>query len=167
MFNHNKISVPWALIEYDSAFMMAVPDSNKPNGYVGGTTKNKITPSQLFLRSYVQLQDSKRNGMLRSNVLALDRLVYPNLDLTKKEVISEFFHHYIVDERIRFILFRNNNVRNEIQNLIMNILKSMSIPSVPDGFGHNKALFIADKVAKWHNQEFSKIIVNKKEQILL
>lgn len=40
----------------------------------------------------------------------------------------------------------------------MNILKNMSIPSMPDGFGHNKALFIADKVAKWHNQEFSKIV---------
>jgi hypothetical protein len=158
MFNHDKISVPWALIEYDSAFMMAVPDSNKPNGYVRGTTKNKITPSQLFLRSFVQLQGSKRNGMLRSNVLALDRLVYPNLDLTEKEVISELLHHYIVDERIRFILFKNNKIKNDLQNLIMNILKNMSIPSVPDGFGHNKALFIADKVAKWHNQEFSKIV---------
>ena len=29
---------------------------------------------------------------------------------------------------------------------------------MPDGFGHNKALFIADKVAKWHNQEFSNIV---------
>jgi hypothetical protein len=75
MFNHDKISVPWALAEYDSAFMMAVPDSKKPNGYVSGTTKNKITPSHLFLRSFIQLQDSKENGMLRSNVLSLDRLV--------------------------------------------------------------------------------------------
>jgi hypothetical protein len=153
MFNHNKISVPWSLIEYDSAFMMAVPDSKKPNGYVSGTSKNKITPSQLFLRSFIQLQDSKRNGMLRSNVLALDRLVYPALDLAeKKQVISELLHQYIVDERIRFILFKNNKIKNDIQNLIINILRSMSIPSIPDGFGHNKALFIADKVAKWHNQ---------------
>jgi hypothetical protein len=74
MLNHDKISVPWALAEYDSAFMMAVPDANKPNAYVSVTTKNKITPSQLFLRSFVQLQDSKRNMMLRSNVLSLDRL---------------------------------------------------------------------------------------------
>jgi hypothetical protein len=41
MFNHDKISVPWALIEYDSAFMIAVPDSNKPTGYVSGTTKKQ------------------------------------------------------------------------------------------------------------------------------
>jgi hypothetical protein len=159
MFNHDKISIPWALAEYDSAFMMAVPDSNKPTGYVSGTTKNKITPSQLFLRSFIQLQASKQNGMLRSNVLALDRLVYPNFDLAEKaEVISELLHNYIIDERIRFILFKNNKIKNELQNLIMNILKNMSIPSMPDGFGHNKALFIADKVAKWHNQEFSKIV---------
>jgi hypothetical protein len=144
MFNHNKISVPWALIEYDSAFMMAVPDSKKPNGYVRGTSKNKITPSQLF-RSFIQLQDSKRNGMLRSNVLALDRLVYPDLDLAeKKQAISELLHQYIVDEHIRFILFKNNKIKNDIQNLVINILRSMSIPSIPDGFRHNKDLFIAD-----------------------
>lgn len=158
MFNHDKMSVPWALAEYDSAFMMAVPDSKKPNGYVSGTTKNKITPSQLFLRSFIQLQDSKKNGMLRSNVLSLDRLVYPNFDLEQKEVITELLHQYIIDEPIKFILFKDNKVKNDMQNLIMNILKKMSIPSMPDGFGYNKALFIADKVAKWHNQEFSKIV---------
>jgi hypothetical protein len=37
----------------------------------------------------------------------------------------------------------------------------MSIPSTPDGFGHNKDLFIADKVAKWHNQEFSKQLIQQ------
>jgi hypothetical protein len=110
MFNHDKISVPWALIEYDSAFMMAVPDSKRPNGYVSGTTKNKITPSQLFVRSFIQLQASKQNEMLRSNVLALDRLAYPNLDLSEKEVISELLHQYVIDERIRFILFKNNKI---------------------------------------------------------
>lgn len=158
MLNHDKISVPWALAEYDSAFMMAVPDANKSNGYVSGTTKNKITQSQLFLRSFVQLQDSKQNRMLRSNVLSLDRLTYPNFDLKQKEVITELLHQYIVDEPIKFILFKNNKIKNDMQNLIMNILKNMIIPSMPDGFGHNKALFIADKVAKWHNQEFSKIV---------
>jgi hypothetical protein len=96
--------------------------------------------------------------MLRSNVLSLDRLAYPNFDLKQKEVVIELLHHYIVDEPIKFLLFRNNKIKNDMQNLIMNILRKMSIPSMPDGFGHNKALFIADKVAKWHNQEFSKIV---------
>jgi hypothetical protein len=34
----------------------------------------------------------------------------------------------------------DNKVKNDIQNLVMNILKKMSIPSIPDGFGHNKTL---------------------------
>jgi hypothetical protein len=157
MLNHDKISVPWALAEYDSAFMMAVPDSNKSNGYVSGTTKNKITPSQLFLRSFIQLQDSKRNRMLRSNVLSLDRLAYPNFDLKQKEAITELLHQYIVDEPIKFILFKNNKIKNDMQNLIMNILKNMSIPSMPDGFGHNKALFIADKVAIYTSDSLSRM----------
>jgi hypothetical protein len=112
--------------------MMAVPDSKKPNGYVSGTSKNKITPSQLFLRSFIQLQDSKRVGLLRSNVLSLDRLAYPNFDLEQKEVITELSHQHIVDERIKFILFKDSKVKNEIHNLIMNILRKMSIPSIPD-----------------------------------
>jgi hypothetical protein len=84
--------------------------------------------------------------------------VYPNFDLKQKEVITELLHQYIVDEPIKFILFKDNRIKNNMQNLITSILKKMSIPSMPDGFGHNKALFIADKVAKWHNQEFSNIV---------
>jgi hypothetical protein len=148
LFNHNKIPIPWALIEYDAAFVMAVPDSKKRNGYVSGATKNKITPSQLFLRSFVQLGKSKQDDMLRSNVLSIDRLIYPDFDLSTNEVITEFIHEYIVNEPIKFVLFRNKRVKNEIQNLIVTILKEMSSPSIPEGFGHNKALFIADKVAK-------------------
>ena len=34
----------------------------------------------------------------------------------------------------------------------------MSAPSIGEAFGHNKALYIADKVAKWHNEQFRKIV---------
>jgi len=40
----------------------------------------------------------------------------------------------------------------------MTTLGSMTSNSVPELFGHNKPLFIADKVAKWHNEEMRKII---------
>jgi hypothetical protein len=96
--------------------------------------------------------------MLRSDVLAVDRLVYPDFDLSTTEVITELVHEYIVDEPIRFILYKNNKIKNDIQNMAVNILKSMSAPSIPEGFGHNKALFIADKIAKWHNKEFRNIV---------
>lgn len=103
--------------------------------------------------------------MLRSNVLAIDRLVYPDFDLLSNkgggdETISEFTHEY------KFILFKNNRVNNEIQNLVINILSNMSCPSIPDGFGHNKALYIADKVAKWHNEQFRSIVDSTSSLIL-
>ena len=55
MLNSDKISVPWSLIEYDSSFVMAIPDFEKRKGYVSGAIRNKITQSQLFLRSFIQL----------------------------------------------------------------------------------------------------------------
>ena len=52
--------------------------------------------------------------MLRSNVLSLGRLVYPNFDLKQKEVITELLHQYIVDEPIKFILFKDNRIKNNM-----------------------------------------------------
>jgi hypothetical protein len=127
---------------------MAVPDFKNRKGYIGGAIKNKITPSRLFLRSFVQLEKSKRDNMLRSNVLAIDRLVYPDFDLhpyNNSNVEAddynaiEFIHEYGSDELIKLILFKNKEIKNEIQNLVVNILSTMSCPSIPDGFGHNKA----------------------------
>ena len=40
----------------------------------------------------------------------------------------------------------------------MQILSSMTSSSIPELFGHNKPLYIADKVAKWHNEEMRRII---------
>jgi hypothetical protein len=145
--------------------VMAIPDFKGRKGYVSGAVKNKITPSQLFLRSFVQLEKAKQDNMLRSNVLAIDRLVYPSLDFPSSEdsdavaaSVTEFIHDYGTNEPIKFLLFKNNRIENQMQNLVLNILSSMSCPSIPDGFGHNKALFIADKVAKWHNEQFRKIV---------
>ena len=164
MFNHQKVSLPWALVEYNAAFVMAIPDFKKRKGYVSGAIRNKITPSQLFLRSFVQLEKAKQDNMLRSNVLSIDRLVYPVFDLaplasdSTQRVTKEFLHEYGSDESIKFILFRNSKVRNDIQNLILNVLKGMCCPSVPETFGHNQALYIADKVAKWHNEQFGNMV---------
>jgi hypothetical protein len=47
---------------------------------------------------------------------------------------------------------------NPIQELVILTLSSMTSNSIPELFGHNKPLFIADKVAKWHNEEMRKII---------
>ena len=39
LFNSDKISIPWGLIEYDAAFVLAVPDFKNRKGYVSGAVK--------------------------------------------------------------------------------------------------------------------------------
>jgi hypothetical protein len=158
MLNSDKINVPWGLVEYDSSFVMAIPDFKKRKGYVSGAIKNKITQSQLFLRSFVQLASSRQDEKLRSNVLAVDRLVYPEFDLMLPENSMEMKHEYGGTEKIKFLLFRNNKIKNDLQNLLLIMLKSMSHSNIGETFGYNKPLFVADKIAKWHNQEFRKIV---------
>lgn len=163
--NHSKIAVPWSLIEYDSAFVTAVPDFKRRKGYVSGAIQNKIIPSRIFLRSFVQLQQAKGNPMFRSNVLAVDRVAFSNYDLSP-DILVEFNHEYFGDEKVSFILYKNNKTNNRIQNLILTTLSSMTAPSIGEAFGHNKPLYIADKVAKWHNEEFRKIVDSTAVQIL-
>jgi hypothetical protein len=158
VFNHASIGVPWSLIEYDSAFLMIVPDFEKRKGYVGGAIRNKITPERLFLKSYIQLSQTAYDPQLRSNVLLLDRLTYPEFDSRPESRIS-FAHSYgSADEPVKPIIFQTNKMANPIQELVLLTLASMTSNSVPELFGHNKPLFIADKVAKWHNEEMRKII---------
>jgi hypothetical protein len=158
VFNHDEIVVPWSLVEYDSAFLMIVPDFQKRKGYVGGAIRNKITPERLFLKSYIQLSQTSYDPQLRSNVLLLDRLAYPDFDLRPESRIG-FSHSYgSADEPVRPIVFQSNKIVNPMQELVILTLASMTSNSVPELFGHNKPLFIADKVAKWHNEEMRKII---------
>jgi hypothetical protein len=158
MLNSDKINLPWSLIEYDSSFVMAIPDFKKRKGYVSGAIKNKITQSQLFLRSFVQLAHAGLDEKLRSNVLAIDRLVYPEFDLDQNENSIEMKHEYGSTEKVKFLLFKNNSSKNNLQNLLLIILKSMSGSNIGETFGYNRPLFVADKIAKWHNQEFRKIV---------
>jgi hypothetical protein len=158
VFNHESIPVPWSLIEYDSSFLMTVPDFEKRKGYVGGAIRNKITPERLFLKSYIQLSQTAYDPQLRSNVLLLDRLSHPEFDL-KSESTLVFSHSYgSADEPVRPIIFSNKDIANPLQELTILTLASMTSNSVPELFGHNKPLFIADKVAKWNNEEMRRII---------
>ncbi|HET9773730.1 MAG TPA: hypothetical protein VFP25_01980, partial [Nitrososphaeraceae archaeon] len=158
ILNNQKINVPWSLIEYDAAFVMTIPDFRNREGYVSGAIKNNIIQSQLFLRSFVQLGKSNMDKKLRSNVLAIDRLAYPKIDVSSNDNIIQFKHDYSNIELIKFFLFKDKNCKNEIQNLLLVLLKSMSGSNIGEAFGHNRALFVADKVAKWHNEEFRNIV---------
>jgi len=158
LFSHEDISVPWSLVEYDSSFLTTVPDYEGRGGYVSGAIRNKITPERFFLKSYVQLSQAEQEPKLRSNVLLVDRLAHPGFDL-RPDTILEFRHAYGgADEPLRPIVFKDSKVRNPIQELVMVTLVAMTSKSIPELFGHNKPLFIADKVAKWQNEEMRRVI---------
>ncbi|MBE0519545.1 hypothetical protein IBX35_00685 [Candidatus Bathyarchaeota archaeon] len=158
ILNPEKIIPPWSLIEYDSAFRTMVLDMQNRRGYVSGAIKNRVSLEKTFLKTYVQLSQAKTDPMLRSNVLLTDRLVYPKYDY-KPENVVEFWNEFGgAKEPVEVILFIDKNVTNELQNLTMTVLAAMAPSSIPEAFGHNKPLFIADKIAKWNYSQFKRIV---------
>ena len=167
IFNPEKIKPPWSIIEYDSAFRTMVPDRQGRRGYVSGAIKNKIGLEKTFLKTYVQLSQAKTDLMLRSNVLLIDRLVYPQYDY-KPENVVEFWNELSdgTKETVETILFMDKNVPNKLQNLTMTVLAAMAPSSIPEAFGHNKPLFIADKIAKWNYSQFKCVVDTTADWIL-
>ena len=167
IFNPEKLGPPWSLIEYDSAFRTMVPDRKNRKGYVSGAIKNKIGLEKTFVKTYVQLSQAKTDPMLRSNVLLVDRLAYPEYDC-KPENIVELWNELSdgTREPVETILFMDKGVPNKLQNLTMNVLIAMAPSSIPEAFGHNKPLFIADKIAKWNYSQFKCVVDTTADWIL-
>jgi hypothetical protein len=167
IFNIAKIKPPWSIIEYDSAFRTMVPDRQGRRGYVSGAIKNKIGLEKTFVKTYVQLSQAKTDPMLRSNVLLVDRLAYPEYDC-KPENIVELWNELSdgTREPVETILFMDKGVPNKLQNLTMNVLIAMAPSSIPEAFGHNKPLFIADKIAKWNYSQFKCVVDTTADWIL-
>ena len=159
IFSLEQIKPPWSLVEYDSAFRSMLPDKLGRKGYVSGAIKNKISLERAFLKTYIQLSVAKSDPMLRSNVLLVDRLAYPQFDCRADSSVR--FWNELSDgtrEPVDALLFKDRAVPNRLQNLVMSILVSMAPANIPEAFGHNKALFIADKVAKWNYSQFKCIV---------
>jgi hypothetical protein len=135
-----------------------VPDRQKGPGYVSGAIKNRITLEKTFLKTYVQLSQARTDPMLRSNVLLIDRLVYPEHDYKPENIVKLRNEFGGATEPVEIILFQNKDATNELQNLVMNVLVAMAPSSIPEAFGHNKPLFIADKIAKWNYNQFRCIV---------
>jgi hypothetical protein len=167
IFNPEKIKPPWSLIEYDSAFRTMVPDKENRRGFVSGAIKNKIGLEKVFLKTYVQLSQAKTDPLLRSNVLLVDRLVYPEYDY-KPENIVEFWNTLSdgTKEPVEVIIFMDKTVPNRLQDLTMAVLVAMAPSSIPEAFGHNKPLFIADKIAKWNYSQFKRVVDTTADWIL-
>ncbi|MGQ9641223.1 MAG: hypothetical protein ACUVUF_03750 [Candidatus Bathycorpusculaceae bacterium] len=167
IFNPEKIKPPWSLIEYDSTFRTMVPDKKHRKGFVCGAIKNKIGLEKVFLKTYVQLSQAKTDSLLRGNVLLVDRLVYPAYDY-KPENIVEFWNELSdgTKEPVEVILFMDKTVPNKLQNLALTVLVAMAPSSIPEAFGHNKPLFIADKIAKWNYGQFKRVVDTTADWIL-
>jgi hypothetical protein len=159
IFNVEQIKPPWSLVEYDSAFRTMRRDRQSRKGYVSGAIKNKIGFEKAFLKTYVQLSQAKTDPMLRSNVLLVDRLAYPECDY-KPESLVKFWNELSdgTKEPVETILFKDKDVPNKLQNLAMSLLVAMAPANIPEAFGHNKALFIADKIAKWNYSQFKCVV---------
>ena len=159
IFNTEQMQPPWSLIEYDSAFRSMMPDKLQRKGYVSGAIGNKISLERAFLKTYVQLSVAKSDPMLRSNVLLIDRLAYYEYDMKPETTVA--FLNELSDgtrEPVDVLLFKDNAVPNKLENLVMTLLVAMAPSNIPEAFGHNKALFIADKVAKWNYSQFKCIV---------
>jgi hypothetical protein len=166
LFNLEKVKVPWTLIEYDSAFKTMIPDPQNRKGHVLGARKNRISLEKTFLKTYIQLSQAVSDPMLRSNVLFIDRLTHPEYDYTPDSIIQFWNEFGGAKEPIEALLFKDNIVENPLQNLIMIILIAMTSPSIPEAFGHNKPLFIADKIAKYNYTQFKRIADSTAQWIL-
>jgi hypothetical protein len=159
IFNVEQITPPWSLIEYDSAFRTMLRDRQDRKGYVSGAIKNKISLEKAFLKTYVQLSQAKTDPLLRSNVLLIDRLAYPEYDCKPESTVQ--FWNELSDgtrEPVETLLYKDKAVPNRLQNLVMSVLVAMAPTNIPEAFGHNKALFIADKIAKWNYSQFKRVV---------
>ena len=143
--NYEEILVPWSLVEYDTAFQTIVPDFDKRKGFVSGARRNRISAERLFAKTYIQLDQSRRDPQFRSNVLFIDRLVQPQFD---RSTLCLNHDYGGAIEPMDVIFYGDRESPNPIQNLVMIILKAMGAGSIPEVFGHNRPLFIADKIAK-------------------
>ena len=155
----DKLKVPWASVEYDTAFKTVVPHFEKDPNLVSGARRNQISLEKTFLKAYFQLAQAESDPKLRSNVLLYDRLVYPGYDLKDENVVS-LKHDYMKQpdspEIVDVIFYEGQE--NEIQSFIIPLFSMMTSTSIPELFGHLKPLFIADKVAKYYYNQLKGMV---------
>ncbi|UCE11806.1 MAG: hypothetical protein JSW61_07705 [Candidatus Thorarchaeota archaeon] len=155
MQERDKLAIPWATCEYDTAFKTIVPHFDRVADRVSGARRNQISLEKTFVKSYFQLCQAATDAKLRSNVLLYDRLVYPNFDDQESHMLK-LYHDYTSDpaepEPIELITYLEK--KNPIQAFVVNLFACMTSNSIPDLFGHLKPLYIADKVAKYYYNQF-------------
>jgi hypothetical protein len=154
IINGHEILAPWSTFEYDTCFKTMAPNSipdkfaytlsTRKDG-VKGAFKNLISVERLFVKSYIQLWNSKTNPAMRSHVFAYDRPAYPGFD-TYGEIRFKHEDGNVFEDIIPILHF--NQKENSFSHLVMAILYSLAQDVIPECLGHNYPLFLADKKAK-------------------
>ncbi len=151
LHERERLKVPWATVEYDTAFKTIVPHFEKEPGLVSGARRNQISLEKTFLKAYFQLCQAASEPKLRSNVLLYDRLVYPGFDTEEGNIVTlkhDYENRPDYPEPVEVIFYEGQD--NPIQSFIIPLFKAMTSMSIPELFGHLKPLYIADKVAKYN-----------------
>jgi len=155
----DRLQVPWATVEYDTAFKTIVPHFERKPGLVSGARRNQISVERTFAKAYFQLCQAASDPKLRSNVLLYDRLIYPEFDNGTKQLTT--LHHDYENrpdspEPVEVVFYEG--VNNPIQSFILPLFEAMTSMSIPELFGHLKPLYIADKVAKYYWGQFKGMV---------
>ncbi|MHA2320613.1 MAG: hypothetical protein ACXACG_03060 [Candidatus Thorarchaeota archaeon] len=155
----DRLLVPWATVEYDTAFKTIIPHFERHPGLVSGARRNQISIERTFAKSYFQLCQADSDSKLRSNVLLYDRLIYPDFDKGSKQLTTlphDYENRPDSPEPVNVVLYEG--VDNPIQSFIIPLFEAMTSMSIPELFGHLKPLYIADKVAKYYWGQFKGMV---------
>ncbi|TFG99890.1 hypothetical protein E4H12_01145 [Candidatus Thorarchaeota archaeon] len=151
LHERDNLKVPWASVEYDTAFKTIVPHLERTPGLVSGARRNQISLEKTFLKSYFQLCQACSDDKLRSNVLLYDRLMYPDFENQPSKIVNlkhDYENRPDYPEPVEVVFFEGQE--NPIQSFILPLFKAMTSMNIPELFGHLKPLYVADKVAKYH-----------------
>lgn len=159
--NSNAVTTPWSTFEYDVCFRTVSPklDETLKKGEcrVEGAYRNVITSERMFVKAYLQLWSSDNDPSVRSHVFLYDRPCYPQYDMPMGNPELILLNKDAVEETIIPAIHFTHS--SPISDLVMGILTSMGMEPIPEAIGHNYPLFLADKKAKWLENEGSKSCV--------
>jgi hypothetical protein len=158
----DEIKAPWSTVEYDSCFMTlhfertaeGKPKFEGDKPVIKGVKGYIVSPERVFLKSNVQLFCNPKKNV-ESHVFVVERLFYPEYDWPSNEKIEIYAGKAgLVTTRI----FKDNNVENPVQDLIMTLLFHLCRNAIPESLGYPDPLFKADKIAKQYLKMVRKII---------
>lgn len=159
LHERDKLTVPWASMEYDTSFKTIVPHFEREPKLVSGARRNQISLEKTFLKAYFQLCQAASDPRLRSNVLLYDRIVYDEFDTDTAKILGlkhDYENRPDSPEVVEVILYEGQD--NPVQAFILRLFEAMSSKSIPELFGHLKPLYVADKVAKFHFTQFKGMV---------